>query len=257
MLTVQVHTFVGTLSIVLKIHNISWNSASVKNWPISARVGITDPNVWAVWLVWPLGRGDMRSSTFWKGNNSWSRETENKGKALNLWECDPFCQQGWLVGQVLCLLCSVSSEKHTTVPYTSTEFREIQLWSWKGDRCSVSEVMVCSHHALDMRPCCQEFPSHPPGSLNIIHLTVFKMGGGTEAGGLPVWGQPGLWNETPFYPFFPPKPFMICCWAQTERDRKRITDWTHDITSTLPPSLQSVWITMCLTREKRLFFFLN
>lgn len=116
----EVHTFVRTVLL---------NSASIKNWPSSAWVGLTDPKAWAVQLAWPLGRGDMRSSTFWKVDNSWSRETENKGKALSLWECDPFCQQGWLVGQVLCLLCSVSSEKHTTVPYTSTEFRGIQVWS--------------------------------------------------------------------------------------------------------------------------------
>ena len=52
-----------------------------------------------------------------------------------------------------------------------------------------------------------------PGNLDIIHLTVFELGGVTEAGELPVKSQPGLWNETPFYPFFPPKPFMICHWT--------------------------------------------
>lgn len=114
MLTVQVHIFVGTLSL---------NSASVKNWPSSAWVGITDPKAWAVQLAWPLGRSGMRSSTFWKGNNSWSRETENKGKTLNLWP-------GGLVGglsPLSAVLSALRSTPHSLTPPQSSE----------GFRCGV------------------------------------------------------------------------------------------------------------------------
>ena len=57
-------------------------------------------------------------------------------------------------------------------------------------------------------PCCVQvsmlswvsFPA--PGNLDIIHSTVFKLGGVTEAGELPVKSQPGLWMRHHSTPSF-------------------------------------------------------
>lgn len=147
-----------------------------------------------------LGRGDRRSSTFWKGK---------------LWICGNmiFSPAGPVdgPGPLSAVLCQLWEAHHSPLHLHRVQRDSGVELEWGQIFC------VRGHHVFP--PCCihmsmlsrVSFPA--PGSLNIIHLTVFKMGGVTEAGGLAVWGQPGLWNETPFYPFFPPKPFMICCWA--------------------------------------------
>lgn len=146
MLTVQVHTFVRTLSL---------NSASIKDWPISTWVGITDPKAWAVQLAWPLGRGDMRSSTFWKGDNSWSRETENKGKSLNLWPA------GLVVGPgpLSAVLCQLWEAHHSPL-----HLHRVQRGS--GVELEWGQMFyVRGHLVKGFLPSPRKLEHHPPSSF--------------------------------------------------------------------------------------------
>lgn len=125
-LIVQVYVCQNSLT-----YNISLNFTSVKNWPIRAWVGSTDPKAWTMCLVWALHRGDIKSSTLQKGkkNNSWWRR-ENKGETLNLWKCDLSCQQDWGGGDggrssVDCALSALRSTPQSLKPPQSS--RGIQM----------------------------------------------------------------------------------------------------------------------------------
>ena len=150
------------------------NSASVKNWSFSGWVGITDPKAWAEQLAWPLGRGDMKSSTFCKGNNSWSvqsdREQRNSSESVGMWS---FLQQCWLAGPgpLPAVLCQFWEAQHSPL-----HLHRVQRGS--GVELEWGQMFCVRGHGVFPPPCYihvsmlsrVSFPA--PGNLDTIHLTV-------------------------------------------------------------------------------------